>query len=683
MNYERLLARMPAELRVRLEAETVYAPWLLRGQSLESLWQDEVVLETVYNRLATVERTLLETIVRRIGSEPFDNARLERAAGGKLSGAEVQAGIAGLRRKGFVFAFRKSWGELVYVLPEDALPRWQRILHPFLADPSAEGLEPDSLQPDGGTGQEPVIVLFDVLTLIAKQETKLTRNGTLPKKMIQRINELLPWEDKLLQGLMLKYAYADAYPLKTALALDMLLKLGWVYTADEELRLQEEPVREFFHLTRSRQNGRLYRLWKELAWPASAWQQHAVLLMEKFPLGEWFAPEGLLERLYCCGFIEGPDDARDATERLQMFREQWLEPLLGFGWLEQGFNGRDCEGSASVYYRWRLPLGRTEEETVGEASGAFIVQPDFHILVPPDVPLSVQWELICVCELPVRDMLSVCKLTKASLKHALEQGRTADDALRFLEEHAEYGLPDNVRLTVRQWAKSFGQTSLSQVVLLRCDDAGTADAISRLSPVSKLLGERIGDKHYIVGENDLKPLAAALEKAGFMAGLPAADTTGDSRFRYFSLLRDPEQGETQPQREREPELEAAAAKGLVYSRHSIGYLQMEPRLPEPADLYPELRDIPAAWLRDYRNYHPSTRKDMVEKAIELRTLLQIRKGGADVRLAPRKVQETRGTWCMTGLGRTEGGGESGEEIRLLADEWQEMKLILPGINDKY
>lgn len=120
MNYDRLLALMPAELRGRLEAETVYAPWLRRGQALERLWQDDVVLETVYNRLAPAERTVLDAVVRRIGCEPFDDARLERSVGAALSGAEVQAGFAGIRRKGLVFAFRKSWGELVYLLPEDA-----------------------------------------------------------------------------------------------------------------------------------------------------------------------------------------------------------------------------------------------------------------------------------------------------------------------------------------------------------------------------------------------------------------------------------------------------------------------------------------------------------------------------------------------------------------------------------
>ncbi len=280
----------------------------------------------------------------------------------------------------------------------------------------------------------------------------------------------------------LKYAYADVYPLKTALVLDMLLKMGLLEMDDEGLRLQEEQLRSFLHATRARQNERLYRLWKELAFPAYAWQQHAVLLLETIPEGEWFAPEMLLSSLRRYGLAEGAENSDDAAERVRLLREQWLEPLTGLGWLERGCIGlgREGQGGASTYYRWRWRAAGTEGEAVEEMPGAFLVQPDFEILVPPDVPLWVQWELICLCDPPVRDVLSVTKLTKASLKYALEQGRTADDVLYFLEEHAAYGLPDNVRLTVEQWAKPFGKTNLTRVVLLRCADADTAAALTRL-----------------------------------------------------------------------------------------------------------------------------------------------------------------------------------------------------------
>lgn len=106
MNYSEICARMPWELRSRIQAETVYAPWLGQGYGLEDIWADPVVLETIFNRMGPDERTVLEGIVRDIGSELFDAARLEKSARGLLSGAEMKAGLAGLLRKGFIFAFR-------------------------------------------------------------------------------------------------------------------------------------------------------------------------------------------------------------------------------------------------------------------------------------------------------------------------------------------------------------------------------------------------------------------------------------------------------------------------------------------------------------------------------------------------------------------------------------------------
>ena len=89
------------------------------------------------------------------------------------------------------------------------------------------------------------------------------------------------------------------------------------------------------------------------------------------------------------------------------------------------------------------------------------------------------------------------------------------------------------------------------------------------------------------------------------------------------------------------------------------------------------------WLKDYRTYHVSTRKEIVEKAIEMKTLLQVRMNGTDYRVAPRKVQDTRGTWWMTGVEQRKDRLPQALEVRWHAGEWDEMKLILPGINDKY
>ncbi|WP_159887094.1 helicase-associated domain-containing protein [Paenibacillus puerhi] len=688
MNYIELAGMLPQELRERIESETVYTPWLKTGGSLERLWQDDVVLETVYNRLSAAERELLELIVRRMGCTPFDDALLVRSAEARLSKAEIRAGCAGLRRKGLIFAFRKSWGELLYLLPEDGFARWQRILYGNMYRIPQATEPPEELQ----DGLDPVLPLFDLLVYAAKHGLKLTRSGTLTKRAIQRIAELVSWQEPGLQGLALKYVFADVYPLKVALALDMGLKLNLLIRRDEELEWQTDALYEFLAMPRSAQNNRLYEWWKDISFPSAVWLQHAVLLIEAWPVAQPFESWRIVELLAGAGLLAAPEEPQELEERIRLLQLHWLEPLCVFGWMERitdpaGRPDSDIRSPGTGHYRWVRHPGQPDDRADGEA-GRLVVQPDFDILVPPDVPLLVQWELCSLAQEPARDVLSVSKLTKSSIKFALQNGRTAEDVIAFLERQGAYGLPENVRLTIQQWAKPFGLTNIAHVTLLRCADADTARTLGRLPAVSGLLGEPLGDKDYLIHTGDVKALAAALEKAGFMAGLPSSTELGGSK-EYPAFTHETFCSPTAIW----PELQRKG-QGLVYARHSAGYFQLDSHLPETSDLYPDLRDIPAAWLKEYRSYHPSIRKEMVEKAIELGSILQIRKDGADHRIVPRKLQETRGTWCLTGmeaerypervelaLRRAEDRGRSAE-IRLLSGEWQEMKLILPGVNDK-
>ncbi|MCZ8520222.1 helicase-associated domain-containing protein [Paenibacillus caseinilyticus] len=677
MNYAELARRMPRELRSRMERETVYAPWLGRGLALEAIWTDKVVMETVYNRMGGLERSILQTVVRRMACEPFDSSGLERAVAGEHSGAEARAGLAGLLRKGILFAFRKTWGEHTYLLPADGFALWQDILFPGWEDklPGGTGVEAEG---SGGSGVKLRDELFSVLVASAQQGLKLTKHGTLHKKQLGKLAEHIRLNPGLLRGAALKYAYGDTYPLPVAVLLDLMMRLGLIVPQEEELVLQREPLQWWLTLPAAQQNRILYGIWRRLVMPGTAPLQHAVRLLEKIQPGGWFPAESVSSLLHAQGILEAAEEAEDLTRQLQ---EQWIAPLTAFGWMEEGRSP-----SGPIVYRWteRLEAGEREgEESDGEEleeQGQLMVQPDFDILVPPDVTQAVRWELACLADFVSWDHVSLYKLTRSSVRRALEQGRTADELVSFLAQNAMYGLPENVEHTLQQWARPFGKTRIVQAFLLRCADEETAEAVAKQPELGRYVLERAGSKDFIIAGEELRAFSTSLEKAGFMAALPQASGGGA------------------PAEEGYPKLEALPAsalqrgceiaeQGLIYSRHSVTHFQMESSVPEPADLYPRLGEIPAAWLRDYRSYHGSTRREMIEKAIELQTSLQLRWKDTDLVLVPRKMQDTRGTWSVTGYG-TEAGEAGGagrvrEEIRLLEGEWQEMKLILPGINDKF
>jgi hypothetical protein len=93
-------------------------------------------------------------------------------------------------------------------------------------------------------------------------------------------------------------------------------------------------------------------------------------------------------------------------------------------------------------------------------------------------------------------------------------------------------------------------------------------------------------------------------------------------------------------------------------------------VPGPDDLFPGWRQIPPSWLKTCRNYHSSTRKDMVTKALEWKTCLKLRAGDRERLICPSRLKETVGGWCVEGR-------EGMEKVEIASREWEEMQILLP------
>ncbi|MFD0680447.1 MULTISPECIES: helicase-associated domain-containing protein [unclassified Paenibacillus] len=682
MNHAFYLSKMPEALKSHIEAEAVYAPWLRRGETLDSIWGNSAIMETVYNQLSTREKKVLHFLVTSIGSEPFDWPKLEKLTSHVMSGAEAKVGFLLLLKKGLIYMFKKTWGEHVYVLAEDALAIWQQLI-----------LTADNKQALTRTTDTPIecveqynpglaSLLFQTLVFLDQNDMKLTKNGTLHKKQLQKWLDLLTIQDERFLGCSLKYAYADVYPVKLAVIMEFLFRLRLVEQRGEQLCLQELEVKRWLLLSEREQNKQLYFIWKMVAFPGPAWLQHAVLLLER-QYEDWYAADDIPQWLRVQKIAPfGNEENVAGQELLDQLEQQWIHPLLAFGWMEKGFAGAD---GRDVVYRWRIqPIESQADRTITEKEG-FYVQPDFEVLVPPNVPFAIKWELSAFADLQKADLVSVYKLGKESLQRGLEKGLQLEELLLFLEKQSLYGIPENVRLTLEQWAKPFGKVKLSEVLLLRCEDAAVAEAVKKLPGCSDCLLEEIGGQAWIVRTDQLKPLTELLNKAGWMTGklkLLANANPSEQREARISLvsMKPLEDGILTSNDTTAINYGPVhiADKGFLYSRHTFMYFEMEQKMPDVRDLFPDLQGIPQGWMKDYRTYHASTRREMVELAMEWKTTLQVRHNGHDHIIAPRKLQETRGTWSMTGLEQSKL-----QEICLFPEDWQEMRIIVPGINDKY
>lgn len=86
-------------------------------------------------------------------------------------------------------------------------------------------------------------------------------------------------------------------------------------------------------------------------------------------------------------------------------------------------------------------------------------------------------------------------------------------------------------------------------------------------------------------------------------------------------------------------------------------------------------EVPAAWWTLGGRGHPSTEKEMVRRAIAMKTALRIRTAtGGEVMLVPLRIVEEAGDWEICGMqGRL--------EVRLRPREWTGLRLIWPGVHE--
>ncbi|RAP78105.1 helicase-associated domain-containing protein [Paenibacillus montanisoli] len=109
------------------------------------------------------------------------------------------------------------------------------------------------------------------------------------------------------------------------------------------------------------------------------------------------------------------------------------------------------------------------------------------------------------------------------------------------------------------------------------------------------------------------------------------------------------------------------------SGDKASYELLTERLPLKA-LFTGIDEVPSMWLKQFRAYHSSTRRELMELALSWRTPVKLSCEG-DVRpFVPERIVDADGRWSVVGHFQSEDGFSPAE---LKPDMWQEMMLVLP------
>jgi hypothetical protein len=659
MKYKQVFEKMPEALHRQLHQQGWIIPYLRQGFKIYDILASGEKMQALHKKMANVERIVLERIVKQFSCDAFTWPQAERAAASMISGAEIKVALTALCKYGIICTFRKTWGEQLYVLPEEGFVVWQNILLTPLDAVSPQTEEELELWIPAGTGSRGLAQdLFHLLAYVKRNELTLTHKGTLHKKNILQMKVELRFPDQELVGIPLSYAFSDVYEARLAVLLDSALRLGLLIQHPDRFELGEMKVTEWLKLPFNQQQKLLYELWKEHYLSSSAWLQHCIALLQGMPSEIWCSLEALRGWL-----VQNQLELKglQGKEWEQALLNEWLIPIHEFCWMEIA-----SDRKGNVWIRWSMNVNEDannpQELDLSKQPARFYVQPDFELLLPPNLPSFLEWQIAEFASLRSSDHMRIYQITKESFHQACEAGGDWMQMVDFLSSHSLYDVPETVLMTLQQWGGQYGTMHFAEVTLLRCQNKQWADMIRNSDKCQAYLLGSLGETDFMIKREQMSNLHKILEQMGAFPRKKVWKEPEVAKQSADSLSK-----ETKPL--------DGAAEGLFYRQNPLYLYEIEPHVSQVEEMYPNMQEIPSLWLKEYRAYHGSTCKDMIRKAIEWKSLLKVKKEGRERLIAPRTLSEDRSGWTLDAL-------EEMREISLRLEDWEEMKLILPGINDQ-
>lgn len=161
-----------------------------------------------------------------------------------------------------------------------------------------------------------------------------------------------------------------------------------------------------------------------------------------------------------------------------------------------------------------------------------IVQPSFELLLlQPHLPTL--YSVLPFAQVNQIGVASRLTLKRASLLRGMAAGYNIEQIIQILEECSQKELPQNVIYTLRDWARQYKETRVSQVLLL---EVSSEDIIAQLCASSKLQGfgiRQLAPSMLAVnGDTDLRELRNTLEKEGIAPHLAGNFSSRSSNRSY-------------------------------------------------------------------------------------------------------------------------------------------------------
>lgn len=666
MKISSLIEKLPT---ARLTGYMDTAIWREAGRRALS-WQEAVVERQAVleasSLLSVLAATVLKEMLRIYAAVPVNAEHLMKdlQRNTTLSGSECIHGLDELEDAGILFTVSKVWGERIYFLPYDCFTVWQQVLFPLEASALPSTAREQLLNGTFREGCRPLgRQLLSAFTTLAGCGLELTSKGVLSKKTIAKIVQAVDFDEQWLKSFDLKWPHREHYSLIAAFVLEAGSVFGLLYTADETLRWDEEKLFAWLALEEEIRERQLKQWCMELLLPASGSSGHLAAALSTMNDGQWYAVQPILQWLTNNRLVQ--------SEVTNNNSNNWYRLLHSFGWLELVESGEKSDEGMLI--RWRSPL----EAGTSLANQFISIQPNGEIILEPNCPFTIRWELELIAERVSDEIVTVYRLEMTSVTQSLEYGRTKASIQAFLEASAGgAAIPSAVLDMLDEWTSRACRTAFAEAILLRCDNEQMASFIQNNEAIAALMLEKVGPLDFIVDKQLVKPLRDLLMQAGYPPR--KAIQTADKAIEY----QYPKLGSVKT----ELSFVGGAltktvnpAYSFIYEPFTLQHYELIIKPPqEKVNTAPLWELVPAMWTKQLRVYHHSTRKELIEKALQWQAPVQLRLSSGIRAFVPERLEQLNNSWAVFGLLRDEA---ECEHIRLTPDMWDEMRLIIPGQAD--
>lgn len=683
------------------------------------------------------ERRVLAALVH-LPPGPVSCSKLAGMLDAPPGRAELKQLLNGLGARGVVQLLRSATGEVKVCPSPDRLADLHRDTFGPLP---ACGVKVQARH--GDTSPDLTADMITLFGLIHAERPVLNKNGGLPKRLCDAWLRKLTLDNEA-AGRMVGGRKA-MLPLPEALAvvLDLLVRGGLVHLRQGQLVPDEAAMVRMMGKSDADMRAGVYRLWLAAFLPVHGPARHVAVLLPETD-GAWICRDGT-EAAWRDGAAEygladaGLPAARNCRDGApDEWEPAWREELSALqqaGWI---VCGETAEGRPA--FRWNRPLCNTDR-SCGLATAIrekpLFVQPDLELLLPASHWYALHDLLAGFADMAARDRLQVYRLTEQSVQRALARGWTGAAIEAVLRLTAAGDVPAEVAGALRDWEKAHGRFRMEPACLLRFATPEAAEpfvAIEALAPLLRA-DNRLGDAAYVLTEAEWEAFRQTAEKLGLApqaggtgtgskgqtrkntdktAKINQVDKTGkidkirgtdDGNVDYRPAVAEaylhdgetpgvPEPGESGPVAlhsagPRHVESASPSVHAKAVPAQGLFPAPLQPAGYVPAtgwsrdELFPGLAQIPAAWWKERRSYHPATMRNMLETALSWGCRVEVtRKDGR----SPAAGAAESFTFVVTSLAEDGNGswrvcGHAGRaDVDAGVEELADMRLFLPGVS---